>query len=108
MLALANLYDDLFPNVKWIYILRDIKDCYKSHCRTVGDNNVSFQEYKDISDAHLELWHESRPSSQALNVQYDSFRENTMNEIQNLQNFLDIELTDEQIKYCMEFFRPRE
>ena len=105
MLIIADLYDELFPDASWIVIHRDIRETYKSrsHDRIP---HVSFEEWEKITETRMSRWRQTRPFSKALNVDYKDFSTDLPGTIKKISTFLGIQLSEGQIKDCMDFFKP--
>lgn len=103
LVILADLYDQLFPEVKWIFIHRSVEETYQSR---FGDD-MSFEEWRRLSEARLQRWEASQPASRALYVDYNDFRENLKETIAVVEDHLEVVLTAEQRASCVEFYRPR-
>jgi hypothetical protein len=100
---LANLYDELFPDAKWIFIQRDIKQTYKSR---FGEA-ISFENWEIITNRRIQLWKTSKPSKKALNLDYQDFIENLEASIEKVEFFLGIDLTETQKLNCLDIFKPK-
>ena len=105
LLIVADLYNELFPNAKWIFINRDIEQLHISPGAL--SNSFSFQEWKEIINKRLSVWNSSKPASKAFKVDYQDFKTDCKKTILEIQSFLDIELTETQIENCMSFYKPR-
>lgn len=103
LMVLADLYDELFPNLKWIFINRDINDTYNSR---FGEH-LSFEEWEHITLKRLNVWHNSKPSQKSLNLDYQDFKIDLEGTIERIQNHLEISLTNVKKKQCIDFFKPR-
>ena len=103
LLILSELYHELFPDAKWVFINRDIKETYKSR---FGEA-ISFDQWELITKERLNRWHSSPPSEKALYLNYQDFKDDKFNTINDLQSFLGIELNQYQLKSCLNFFKPR-
>jgi len=103
LLILSELYHELFPEAKWVFINRDIKETYKSR---FGES-MSFKQWKSITKERMSRWHNSLPSKKALYLNYQDFKDDKVNTINDLQSFLGIELNQDQIASCLAFFKPR-
>lgn len=103
VIILADLYDELFPNAKWIFIQRDIEETYRSR---FGDP-LSFEQWQQITSDRLSIWQSSKPAQKALWFNYEDFKINIDQSIERLQAHLGIELTEAQLNDCRELFKPR-
>jgi hypothetical protein len=103
LLVLADLYDELFPEAKWIFIQRSIEETYTSR----SGETLSFEEWERITNERLRIWNSGRPSEQALYVDYRDFRFDMRRTASKIVAFLEIELSGSQMGLCIDFFRPR-
>lgn len=103
LLVLADLYADLFPQARWIYVLRDVQETYRSR---FGEH-MSLDEWRTLSARRLALWHASRPASRALHLDYAEFKQDLASAIERVSTFLEIDLSPAQRRACMAFFQPR-
>lgn len=103
LLVLADLYDELFPEAKWIFTQRSIKETYRSR---FGEE-LSFGEWERITNERLRKWESCRPAKQALYVDYQDFKSDAKKTVSKIQAFLEIELTESQVGSCVDFFLPR-
>lgn len=103
LVVLADLYDDLFPDARWIYIQRDIVNTFQSR---FGDA-ISFSDWEVITQKRIDAWHRTGPSKKALNIHYEDFQKNMKSTLDKIVSHLDIMLTKQQYQTCMSFYRPR-
>ena len=103
LMILADLYDDLFPNVKWIFVNRNIDETYRS--RFI--EQISLDEWKKQAKIRNLLWQQSRPASRAMQVRYEDFFSDLVGTINQIRSYLEISLTAQQFQNCQDFFRPR-
>jgi hypothetical protein len=103
LLVLADLYDELFPDAKWVFVQRDIEATYKSRF----GRHLSFSDWQRIVERRSQLWQSSNPSKKALYIDYDDFKSDIKGAVQTIQTFLDIELSKKQLAVCIDFFKPR-
>ncbi len=104
MLIIADLYHELFPGAKWIVIHRDIHETFRSRF----GQELSFAEWKEITNKRWSKWRQSRPYSKALNINYADFARDFQGTIEKISTFLEVELTEPMRKECREFFKPGE
>jgi len=103
LLVLADMYDELFPDARWIVINRNIHETYKSRF----GRKMSFDEWKILTEKRMIKWMGSRPYQQALKLDYNDFFVDITDTIQKIVEFLRIELTEMQWEECISFFRPK-
>jgi hypothetical protein len=102
MLIIADLYDELFPDAKWIVIQRDISETFKSRF----GKEISFDQWEKITAFRLARWQQTRPFSKSLNLNYKDFFIDLPGTIEKISSFLGIRLTRRQKKSCVDFFKP--
>jgi hypothetical protein len=102
MLVIADLFDELFPEAKWIVIQRDDSETFKSRFGVP----LTYGEWKKINRTRLRKWQQTRPFSKALHLDYKDFFMNLPGTIEKISTFLGIGLTAQQMKECMDFFKP--
>ena len=102
MLVIADLYDELFPNAKWIVIQRDIKETYRSR----SGKPLTYREWKKVTKNRMRKWQHTHPFNKAFNLNYKDFFEDCRGTIQKISTFLGVQLTDQQMKECVNFFQP--
>ena len=103
LVVLGDLYDDLFPDARWIYIERNVKSTYQSR---FGED-IPFTEWEVITRKRIEAWQRTRPSRKALNIRYEDFREDMEHTMERIITHLGIQLSGEQVNKCLSFFQPR-
>jgi hypothetical protein len=104
LMVLADLYDELFPDAKWIYIDRDVEETYRSRFGA----ELSFERWVRITKDRMGVWHSSTPAKKALYIDYGDFRSDLRGTVSRVQNFLEVDLTDHQFETCLALFKPRE
>lgn len=104
LMVLADLYDELFPEAKWIFVQRTVEETYRSR---FGDK-MPFEEWKTISDSRLRRWQASKPSARALTVDYADFGSDLARCVGEIERFLGVALTAEQRNACIDFYQPRQ
>jgi hypothetical protein len=102
MLIIADLYNELFPRVKWIAIHREVKETFKSRFGVP----LTYEEWEKITGTRLRKWQQTKPFSRALNLDYKDFFLDCRGTIEKISTFLGIQLTSQQIIECMDFFKP--
>jgi hypothetical protein len=104
LVVLADLYDELFPGVKWIMIYRSEEETVRS----IVDAETPIPAHKLVNtrDRWLKNWEKSRPSSHCLTVRYEDFIDNTQQAISAVADYLGVTLTEEKLRECNEFFKP--
>ncbi len=102
MLIIADLYDELFPDAKWIVIRRDIDETFKSRF----GKGIPFEEWQKITGTRLNRWQQTRPFFKALNLNYRDFFADLTGTIEKISFFLGIRLTGRQKQSCIDFFKP--
>jgi hypothetical protein len=102
MLIIADLYDELFPDAKWIVINREPKATYRSRF----GKRISYEEWKEITGKRQRAWQKTRPFSRALNLHYLDFFTDLAGTIEKLASFLGANITERQKQSCFNFFQP--
>ena len=102
LIVLADLFDELFPEAKWVVIHRDIHETYRSRFGLPK----TFQEWERLTAKRLDRWQGSRPFHRALNLDYNDFFVDLEGTILRIGKFLDIELDDARVASCAGFFKP--
>lgn len=103
VLCLADFYNDIYPNAKWIFIQRNVNDTFKSR---FGEY-IDYDKWVEISGKRLKYWFASEVSKRALSIRYESFYNDMPNIVDIIANHLSIELTDEKRQECYNLFKPR-
>jgi Sulfotransferase family len=106
LVVIADLYDELFPNARWIMIYRSEKDTTRSILDS-SHNPIPYEELGKIRNNWLKSWENSQPSSRCLTVRYEDFLVNSKRIITDIAEHLDVSLTKERLSNCMNFFKPR-
>ena len=106
LIVLADLYAKLFPDAKWIMIYRNEKETARS-IRDTG-TDLSSQKLIDTRKKWIECWEKTRSSSNCLTIKYEDFFDELDQTIKKIVSHLDLSLSEEIMKDCVDFFRPRE
>jgi len=102
MLIIADLYNELFPGAKWIVVHRDVRETFKSRF----GKPLTYEEWEKITHIRLRKWQQTQPFSKALNLNYKDFFVDCQGTIEKISSFLGTRLTAQQMKACMDFFKP--
>ncbi len=105
LLVLADLYDELYPKARWIFMNRNIEETFES--RGGKGRNLTFEQWQSITDKRLQYWYASKPSRKALELDYNDFREDPVEAMSSIQSFLNIDLDETSLRELMGFFKPR-
>lgn len=106
LIVLSDLYSELFPDAKWIFITRS-KEETKRSIRDAWGSDKSDDELDELLERWLEIWNSSQAGKKSLKFNYEDFFKDIDGKINELESFLEIELTAKQRKDCKEFFKPR-
>lgn len=103
LMILSDIYYKLFPQAKWIFINRNVKETFKSR---FGEE-LSFTEWQEITNKRMELWNDSRAAKSAFNINYQDFKDDKVAAIKRIANFLNCDLNKRQYQKCLNFFKLR-
>lgn len=103
LMVLSDIYHDLYPDAKWIYIERDINETYKSRF----GQPLSLSEWKDMTRNRVLKWKSSPVSSSALNLKYEEFADDYQAVLNKIVDYLEIELSQSQYSKCLDFYKPK-
>jgi len=99
---MPDVYDNIFTNINWVYIERDVADTYKSRF----GNYISFNDWVDITNRRKKLWLDSSVSDKALKLNYNQLGKDLGHYIDVLSEYLNIKISDELKSECLSVFRP--
>jgi len=102
-MVLADLYHELFPEARWLFINRDIHETFRSRFGKA----VSFSRWEDITCARMRAWQASVPCGKALLLDYEDFKNDPEAAILTVAGFLGVALDESALGRCRRFFRPR-
>lgn len=103
IVVLGRLYKYFFPEAKFIFIRRDARSTYKS--RFGGE--ISFSEWKAITEARINAWYAAEPSDEALEISYEQFLTDKDKSIDKIANYLGVALSQNIAEKCRALFMPR-
>ena len=103
MLVLVPLFDRLYPNAKWVFIERDIRETYRSR---FGED-LSFEDWQALHERRMDYWRAAAPSDRALYIDYHDFKTDADVTIRRIAEHIGVQLDDRRLRTCREFFRPR-
>lgn len=101
--AISDLYLDLYPNAKWVFVSRKTGDTYKSRF----GKHIGFEEWKRLTGKRLRTWEGSKAAKGSYCVDYDDFKKDVEGSVRALAVFLGIDLSFDALKKCTEFYRPK-
>lgn len=106
--VIANIWNNCFPNVKWIWIQRNFNDRYMSRERFMDKHKNDVIEFKESHAAILHAWAHSIPADGALHLTFEDFdsvekREQTFEKI---ADFLSVQLTVSLLDKLHSLYRP--
>lgn len=106
LIILADLYYDLFPNAKWIFISRKPEEIVRSMMDADNlhqhDNDYLF----NLTSCWSQSWYKTKASKQCLNIKYEDFFYDSQKTIEQVAKYLEKELSQERLNTCMNFFKP--
>lgn len=102
--VLADLYHELFPDAKWLFIERPVEDTYRSR---FGEA-MTLSDWKSLCECRMAVWKRSVPAEKALYVKYSDFNLDTAAAVQRVASHLGVTLDDARTRELVELFRPRE
>lgn len=100
LVILADLYDELFPNAKWIFIERCIEETYRSRF----GQPLSIKQWEKITENRLTCWNKTKPSKKALYVKYSNFSNNFEHQVDEIAKFTGI--INPQVTILKNLFKP--
>lgn len=86
LILAPELYTKLYPEAKWIYIQRNLKDSFKSK---FGEK-MTFEEYSNMVKNRLDCWESKEKPKNCLVVNYEDFDNNIEGTIKKIINYLDV------------------
>jgi len=101
--VLADVWHDMYPNVKWIYTLRDAKETHRSRFGGI----IDYEDWLWLSTDRNRMFNESVPGPNALRVVYDSWPQSFEETIQVVARHIGVELTDKKIDRVKRLWKPR-
>ena len=106
LVILADLYAELFPDVKWIMFHRGVKETIRSIQNT--GTQISSQELTNTWEKWMEGWKKTSISSRSLTIRYEDFMDNPQQMVSAISDYLNVTLTEKRFRECVAFFRPRQ
>jgi len=103
LLVLSQLYDELFPEAKWLFIHRDVEATFRSRF----GGRMSFEKWKKITKSRMDIWFSSSPSRKALYIDYDDFKMSAGKPVSKIAEYLGLQFDDERLENLIELFRPQ-
>ena len=100
LVLLSEIYDEIYPDAKWIYIKRDIVETFKSRF----GQKISMSQWEEITEKRVSGWRCSNVSKQALVVDYADFHDNFESTVSNIMEYLgahDVDMVE-----LRSWFRP--
>ena len=86
LILAPELYTKLYPEAKWIYIQRNLKDGFKSRF----GQEITFEEYSNMVKNRLDCWNEKEKPKNCLVVNYEDFDTDIDNVIKTIAEYLGI------------------
>jgi len=102
-MILADLYDELFPDARWIRIDRDVEATHRSRWGAP----LSIDAWREISEARTRAWRRTRPSRRAYEVRYEDFELAPERAVEDLAAFLELEWTPDDTRAALARWKPR-
>ncbi|MEM9821755.1 MAG: hypothetical protein AAF985_11815, partial [Bacteroidota bacterium] len=103
LLVLSDLYCELFPEAKWIFIQRSVEATYQSRF----GRPLSFEEWRQITEQRQAIWEGSRASQSALHLHYTDFVDQAEQTIVRIAAHLDLKLEPGQVQGFAALFQSR-
>ena len=103
LLVLSKLFDEIFPDAKWIFIERSVEDTFRSR----WGSDLSIEEWKEIVANRRDIWNKSKPSQKALYVDYKDFKTDLQNTLKKIANYLGLKLSKSEVDRLSDLFKPR-
>lgn len=107
LVILADLYDVLFPDAKWIFISRNADEIVRSMIATDKTKLANETYLLDSVKQWRSSWYNSRVSKSCLEVRYEDFLKSPEYTIQTIAKYLNHPLSPEVLRRCLDFFKPR-
>lgn len=108
LLLMANLFDSVYPDAKWICISREDQTNYQSYVKWQGKKNATdFEAWKERKKYRMGIWNQSRPSKKALHLDYEDFAIDWEGAFNTICEFLDRRPEDTVRELCRNFYQPR-
>jgi len=101
-IVLSELFYELFPDAKWIMILRDEKDTFRSE---FGEP-FTWEEWKKLRQKRFDIWNRSPVSSKCMVIKYEEFNHNAEKMVENIAQYLGVPLSSQKKSLCINFFKP--
>lgn len=102
LMVIADLYSDLFPRAKWLFVSRDFEECYRSR----WGEPISLENYIEICAARLVIWRQTRASRACLTIDYNDFKTSTSNTITKIVNYLGVDIAN-RLPILEKLYKPR-
>ena len=103
LLVLADIYDELFPEAKWLCIKRKTEDTYKSRF----GKERSWEEWTSITENRYAAWARTNASKKAIELDYDSFKENSRLPIEQIAKHLSLTPDEKAFQQYQNYFQPQ-
>lgn len=103
LLVLGDMYDELFPEAKWLCIKRNVEDTYKSRF----GKKRTWEEWTSITQNRYASWEQTNASTKALELHYESFKKNKRLPIQQIVNHLNLQPNEEAFQQYENYFQPQ-
>lgn len=106
LVILADLYDVLFPNVKWIYISRNEDDIVRSLIAADNENMLDKKFLYELITYWKRSWYKNKISKNCLEVRYEDFFESPEKTIRLIAKYLNHSMSKKEYKVSLDFFQP--
>jgi hypothetical protein len=100
LVLLSDIYKELYPDAKWVYIERAHEETYRSRF----GRPLSMNQWLSMSEARLDGWNRSKVKDEALAVRYLDFVEDFDRTVADLACFLGVTHVD--MSMMKEWFMP--
>lgn len=105
LLVLSDLYYELYPNAKWIFITRNRESTVKS-VKDALNVDKSSDDIEEVISEWMEMWKSSKAGKESLNLVYEDFFTDFEKQLDTLEEFLEAKLDDKKRDSCRDFFAP--
>lgn len=108
LIILADLYDALFPEAKWIFISRNQDRIIGSMIAANECKALDKKKLYDLVNRWQCSWFNSRVSRYCLEVRYEDFFRSPEHEVKAIAKYLNNPLTPDTLNECLALFKPNE
>lgn len=102
LMVLADLYVDIFPEAKWIYIERDLNETFSSRF----GSSMSLEDWTNITVSRKAAWNRTAAQKNALPLDYSMFAADFDSTFALIEGHLEMKCDTATKNQCKDFFRP--